>query len=244
MRADSRKNTEMRKLKVTRGFVGTAEGSVLIEMGNTRVICTASIEEKVPPFLKDQKKGWVTAEYSMLPKSSQTRITRESSTGRIGGRTHEIQRLIGRALRSVVDLGKLGERTVWIDCDVIQADGSTRTVSITGAFICLADALKYALKNGIIERMPIKDYLAAVSVGVVNGEPVLDLNYSEDSAAEVDMNVVMTGSGNLVEVQGTAEGLPFSRETLDRLINLAGDGIKKLVEVQKSIVKIDDVLSF
>ena len=180
----------------------------------------------------------------MLPKSSHTRIARESSTGRIGGRTHEIQRLIGRALRSVVDLGMLGERTVWIDCDVIEADGSTRTVSITGAFICLADALRNALKNGILERMPLKDYLAAVSVGIVNGQPVLDLSYAEDSMAEVDMNVVMTGSGNFVEVQGTAEGIPFSRKTLDRLIDLAGDGIKKLVEVQKSIVKIDDVLSF
>lgn len=244
MRIDNRANTDLRKLKITRGFVGTADGSVLIEMGNTRVICTASIEEKVPQFLKDQKKGWVTAEYSMLPKSSQTRIVRESSTGRIGGRTHEIQRLIGRALRSVVDLDRLGERTVWIDCDVIQADGSTRTVSITGAFICLADALRYALKNGTLERMPLKDYLAAVSVGIVNGEPVLDLTYAEDSMAEVDMNVVMTGSGNLVEVQGTAEGIPFSRNTLDRLMDLAADGIKKIVEVQKSIVKIDDVLSF
>ncbi|MFH1014831.1 MAG: ribonuclease PH [Nitrospirota bacterium] len=244
MRIDNRANTDLRKLKITRGFVGTADGSVLIEMGNTRVICTASIEEKVPQFLKDQKKGWITAEYSMLPKSSHTRIVRESSTGRIGGRTHEIQRLIGRALRSVVNPGMLGERTVWIDCDVIEADGSTRTVSITGAFICLADALRNALKNGILERMPLKDYLAAVSVGIVNGQPVLDLSYAEDSMAEVDMNVVMTGSGNLVEVQGTAEGIPFSRKTLDRLIDLAGDGIKKLVEVQKSIVKIDDVLSF
>ena len=244
MRIDNRANTELRKLKITRGFVGAADGSVLIEMGNTRVICTASIEEKVPQFMKDQKKGWVTAEYSMLPKSSHTRVVRESSTGRVGGRTHEIQRLIGRALRSVVDLGMLGERTVWIDCDVIEADGSTRTVSITGAFICLADALRNALKTGILERMPLKDYLAAVSVGIVNGQPVLDLSYAEDSMAEVDMNVVMTGSGNFVEVQGTAEGIPFSRKAHDRLIDLAGDGIKKLVEVQKSIVKIDDVLSF
>jgi len=245
MRPDKRKNTDMRELKITRNFIGTAEGSVLIEMGDTRVICTASIEEKVPQFLKDQKKGWVTAEYSMLPKSSRTRIMRESSAGRIGGRTHEIQRLIGRALRSVVDLTMIGERTIWIDCDVIQADGSTRTVSITGAFICLADVLKYALRNGLIERMPLKDYLAAVSVGVVNGEPVLDLTYAEDSSAEVDMNVVMTGSGNLVEVQGTAEGLPFSKDTLDRLIELASDGIKRLVEIQKKTIKIEgNVLSF
>jgi len=245
MRSDRRKNTEMRELKITRDFIGTAEGSVLIEMGGTRVICTASIEEKVPQFLKDRKKGWVTAEYSMLPKSSQTRVVRESSIGRIGGRTHEIQRLIGRALRSVVDLDIIGERTIWIDCDVIQADGSTRTVSITGAFICLADALRNAIRNGLIERMPLKDYLAAVSVGVVNGEPVLDLTYAEDSTAEVDMNVVMTGSGDFVEVQGTAEGVPFSKDTLDRLIGLAADGIKKIIGVQKKIIHLEgNVLSF
>lgn len=245
MRSDRRKNTEMRELKITRDFLATAEGSVLIEMGGTRVICTASIEEKVPMFLKDRKRGWVTAEYSMLPKSSQSRIQRESSMGRIGGRTHEIQRLIGRALRSVVNLSMIGERTIWIDCDVIQADGSTRTVSITGAFICLADALKYALRNGLIEKMPLKDYIAAVSVGVVNGEPVLDLSYAEDSAAEVDMNVVMTGSGKFVEVQGTAEGEPFSKDTLDRLMELATGGIKKLVDIQKTFIKIDnDVISF
>ncbi len=245
MRSDRRKNTEMRELKITRDFLATAEGSVLIEMGGTRVICTASIEEKVPMFLKDRKRGWVTAEYSMLPKSSQSRIQRESSMGRIGGRTHEIQRLIGRALRSVVNLSMIGERTIWIDCDVIQADGSTRTVSITGAFICLADALKYALRNGLIEKMPLKDYIAAVSVGVVNGEPVLDLTYAEDSAAEVDMNVVMTGSGKFVEVQGTAEGEPFSKDTLDRLMELATNGIKKLVDIQKTFIKIDnDVISF
>ena len=236
MRIDNRANTELRKLKITRGFVGTADGSVLIEMGNTRVICTASIEEKVPQFMKDQKKGWVTAEYSMLPKSSHTRVVRESSTGRVGGRTHEIQRLIGRALRSVVDLGILGERTVWIDCDVIEADGSTRTVSITGAFICLADALRNALKTGILERMPLKDYLAAVSVGIVNGQPVLDLSYAEDSMAEVDMNVVMTGSGNFVEVQGTAEGAPFSEEELMALMKLAKGGVSKLVALQKAAV--------
>ncbi|MBI4683921.1 MAG: ribonuclease PH [Nitrospirae bacterium] len=245
MRPDKRKNTEMRELKITKDFIATAESSVLIEMGGTRVICTASIEEKVPQFLKDQKKGWVTAEYAMLPKSSQVRIQREASTGRIGGRTHEIQRLIGRALRSVVDLNSIGERTVWIDCDVIQADGSTRTVSITGAFICLADVLIKAIRNGLIERMPLKDYLAAVSVGVVNGEPVLDLTYAEDSMADVDMNVVMTGSGKLVEIQGTAEGMPFSRETLDRLLEFAADGIKRVIDIQKKIIKLDgNVLSF
>lgn len=245
MRSDNRKSTEMRELRITRNFIGTAEGSVLIEMGKTRVICTASIEEKVPQFLKDQKKGWVTAEYSMLPKSTQTRTSRESSTGRVGGRTHEIQRLIGRALRAVVDLGKIGERTIWIDCDVIQADGSTRTVSITGAFICLADALKHALRNGMIEGMPLKDYLAAVSVGIVNGEPVLDLTYAEDSTAEVDMSVVMTGSGNFVEVQGTAEGVPFSRDTLNMLIELASNGIKRLIGIQKKIIELEgNILSF
>ncbi|MBI5745541.1 MAG: ribonuclease PH, partial [Nitrospirae bacterium] len=204
---------------------------------NTRVICTASIEDKVPPFLKDQKKGWITAEYSMLPRSTPTRIMRESSTGRIGGRTHEIQRLIGRALRSVVDLSTLSERTIWIDCDVIQADGGTRTAAITGAFICLSDALRYALRNGLIEKMPIKDYLAAVSVGIVNGEPMMDLCYLEDSIAEVDMNIVMTGSGKLVEIQGTAEGVPFSKETLNTLIKLAEEGINSLIKLQKKLIE-------
>lgn len=239
MRADNRGSTQMREVKITRNFIGTAEGSVLFEMGSTRVICTASIEEKVPQFLKDQRKGWVTAEYSMLPKSSRARIVRESSIGRIGGRTHEIQRLIGRALRSVVDLDIIGERTFWIDCDVIQADGGTRTASITGAFICLADAFRYALQNGLIERMPLKDYLAAISVGIVKGEPLLDLTYEEDSMAEVDMNVVMTGSGNIVEVQGTAEGMPFSKTMLNRLVDLGSEGIKRLVEIQKKFVKIE-----
>lgn len=245
MRLDNRKNTEMRQLKITRNFIGTAEGSVFIEMGNTRVVCTASIEEKVPQFLKDRKKGWVTAEYSMLPKSTQTRTMREASIGRVSGRTHEIQRLIGRALRAVVDLDILGERTIWIDCDVLQADGSTRTVCITGALICLTDALRYALRNGLIERMPLKDYLAAVSVGVVKGELLLDLTYAEDSIAEVDMNVVMTGSGKLVEVQGTAEGVPFSRGTMDKLIELAADGIKKVIEIQKKIIDVEgNILTF
>ena len=237
MRPDGRKNNQMREVKIQQNFVDTAEGSVLISMGKTRVICTASIEERVPPFLKDQKKGWVTAEYSMLPRSTKTRSTRESATGRISGRTHEIQRLIGRALRSVVDLTAIGERTIWIDCDVLQADGGTRTAAITGAFICLADALKYALRNGLIEKTPLKDYLAAVSVGVVKGEPVIDLCYTEDYAAEVDMNIVMTGSGKYVEVQGTAEGAPFSRETLDVLLKLAEEGIHHLTGIQKKILE-------
>jgi ribonuclease PH len=243
MRVDGRKNNEIRNVKIQRNFVGSAEGSVLISMGNTRVICTASIEERVPPFLKDQKKGWITAEYSMLPRATQTRTMRESSTGRVSGRTHEIQRLIGRALRSVVDLSGLGERTIWIDCDVLQADGGTRTASITGAFICLSDALRYALRNGLIERTPLKDYLAAVSVGVVRGQPMLDLCYTEDSIAEVDMNVVMTGSGKFVEIQGTAEGLPFSKGALDSLVKLAEEGINNLISMQKKSIE-EDVISY
>jgi len=237
MRPDGRKNNEMRNVKVNRGFIRTAEGSALISMGNTRVICTASIEDRVPFFLKDQKKGWITAEYSMLPRATQTRTVRESSTGRISGRTHEIQRLIGRALRSVVDLSDLGERTIWIDCDVIQADGGTRTAAITGAFICLSDALKYALRNGLISRTPLRDYLAAISVGVVDGEPRVDLCYSEDSIAEVDMNVVMTQSGKLVEIQGTAEGMPFSKDMLNSLIKLAEEGINNLINIQKRLIE-------
>jgi ribonuclease PH len=243
MRVDGRKNNEIRNVKIQRNFVGSAEGSVLISMGNTRVICTASIEERVPPFLKDQKKGWITAEYSMLPRATQTRTTRESSTGRVSGRTHEIQRLIGRALRSVVDLSGLGERTIWIDCDVLQADGGTRTASITGAFICLSDALRYALRNGLIERTPLKDYLAAISVGVVRGQPMVDLCYTEDSIAEVDMNVVMTGSGKFVEIQGTAEGLPFSKSSLDSLVQLAEEGINNLISIQKKSIE-EDVISY
>lgn len=236
MRPDGRKNNEIRSVKVHRNFIRAAEGSILIEMGNTKVICTATIEEKVPPFLRGQNKGWITAEYSMLPRATQTRLGRESSTGRISGRTHEIQRFIGRALRSVVDLSVLGERTIWMDCDVIQADGGTRTSAITGAFICLSDAVGYALKNGLIDKTPIQDYLAAISVGVVNGEPRLDLCYSEDSMAEVDINIVMTGGGRFVEIQGTAEGVPFSKATLDSLLGLAEEGISSLIEIQKKLI--------
>jgi ribonuclease PH len=237
MRPDGRKNDELRKVKITRNFITTAEGSILIEVGNTRVICTASIEDKVPPFLRDQKRGWVTAEYGMLPRSTNTRTMRESSSGKVGGRTHEIQRLIGRSLRAVVDLEMLGERTVWIDCDVIQADGGTRTASITGAFIALNDAMHKAMRNGIIERNPVKDYLAAVSVGIVNNESRLDLCYSEDSGAEVDMNVVMTGSGRIVEIQGTAESQPFSKESLNALMFLAEKGIGELIRNQREMAK-------
>ncbi len=237
MRPDGRKNDELRKVAVTRNFISTAEGSVLIKVGNTRVICTASIEDKVPPFLRDQKRGWVTAEYGMLPRATHTRTMRESTSGRVGGRTHEIQRLIGRALRAVVDLELLGERTVWVDCDVIQADGGTRTASITGAFIALNDALHRAMRNGLIERNPVSDYLAAVSVGIVSGEPRLDLCYAEDSAADADMNVVMTESGKIVEIQGTAETEPFSKEMLDSLLSLAEKGISELIAVQREIVR-------
>ncbi len=243
MRPDGRKNDQIREVKIQRNFIDSAEGSVLISMGNTRVLCTASIEDKVPHFLKDQKRGWVTAEYSMLPRATPTRTMRESTSGRVSGRTHEIQRLIGRALRSVVDLSRIGERTIWIDCDVLQADGGTRTASITGAFICLSDALKYALRNGLIEKSPLKDYLAAISVGVVRGEPMTDLCYSEDSAAEVDMNIVMTGRGKFVEIQGTAEGIPFSKETLERLIKLAEEGINSLIAIQKKFIE-EEVIRF
>ncbi len=237
MRPDVRKNNEMRRVRVTRNFINNAEGSVLIEIGKTRVICTATIEEKVPPFLKDQKKGWVTAEYGMLPRATLTRSIRESSSGRVGGRTHEIQRMIGRALRAVVDMRTLGERTVWIDCDVIQADGGTRTASITGAFIAMNDAFQDALKKGLIEKNPIKDYLGAISVGIVNKEPRLDLCYDEDSNAEVDMNIVMTGSGKIVEIQGTAESEPFTMEMMNVLLKLAEHGIQKLIKIEREIFK-------
>ncbi len=236
MRPDGRKNNELRKVAITRNFIGTAEGSVLIELGNTRVICTASIEERVPPFLKDQNRGWVTAEYSMIPRATQTRMLRESTAGRVGGRTHEIQRLIGRSLRSVVDMGIMGQRTIWVDCDVIQADGGTRTAAISGAFICVSDAFDYAVRKGLMIKNPLRDYLAAISVGIVNGEPVLDLCYKEDSSADVDMNIVMTGSGNLVEIQGTAEGNPFSSKMLDAMLGLSREGIDKLVSLQKDLI--------
>ena len=236
MRKDGRRPDEMRTVKITRPYLKHPEGSVLIEVGDTKVICTATIEEKVPQWLKGKGQGWVTAEYSMLPRSSTTRIVREASTGKIGGRTHEIQRLIGRSLRSVVDMKGFGERTIWIDCDVIQADGGTRTASITGSFIALADALRFMKERGIVAKLPLRDFVAAVSVGMVNGVAVLDLNYDEDSSAEVDMNMVMTGKGAFVEVQGTAETVPFTREEMDRMTSLAEEGIKGLVLRQKEIV--------
>ncbi len=236
MRPDGRRVDELRSIKIIRNYLKSAEGSVLIEMGDTKVICTASIEERVPQFLKDQKKGWITGEYSMLPRATNIRTARESSMGRVGGRTHEIQRLIGRTMRSIVDLGALGERTIWLDCDVIQADGGTRTASITGAFVALKDAVGRALETKLIKRQPIKEYVAAVSVGVVDGEPRLDLAYAEDSTAEVDMNIVMTGSGKFIEVQGTAETSPFGRQHLDELISLAESGIKQIIALQKEVL--------
>jgi ribonuclease PH len=236
MRPDGRELDQLRPVKITRGIMKFAEGSALIETGETRVVCTATFEERVPPFLKDTGKGWVTAEYSMLPRSTKERITRDSVRGRIGGRSHELQRIIGRALRSVIDLDKLGERSITIDCDVLQADGGTRTASITGAFVALSDAVFNLVKNGVIHENPILDFIAAVSIGIVDGELALDLNYEEDSKAEVDMNVAMTGSGLLVEVQGTAEGKPFSKSELNTLLQLAEKGVMDLIVKQKEIL--------
>jgi ribonuclease PH len=232
-RRDQRYNNQLRPVKISRTYLKHAEGSVLIECGDTKVICSATVEEKVPPFMKGEGKGWVTAEYSMLPRATQVRTQREATKGKIGGRTHEIQRLIGRALRSVVDLKALGERTIWIDCDVIQADGGTRTASITGAFVALVEALTRLKQAGTIAAIPVVDHLAAISVGKVRGEILLDLDFQEDSHAEVDMNVVMTGSGKFVEVQGTAEDYPFSRDELEQLLQAAEKGIMRLIEVQK-----------
>jgi len=232
LRTNDRNSDELRPVVVTSDFTRYAEGSILIECGETRVVCTASVEDRVPPFLRGSGKGWVTAEYGMLPRSTSTRMSRESSRGKPSGRTQEIQRLIGRALRSVVDRSRLGERTVWIDCDVLQADGGTRTASITGAYIALAVALENLHREGGIEENVILDQVAAVSVGICDDAGLLDLDYSEDSNAEVDMNIVMTGSGEFVEIQGTAEGVPFSNAQLKELLNLADKGIKELIQVQ------------
>lgn len=236
MRPDGREWDELRPVKITRGIMKYAEGSALIETGETKVLCTATLEDRVPPFLRDTGQGWVTAEYSMLPRSTKERITRESVRGRIGGRSHEIQRIIGRSLRSIIDLDKLGERSITVDCDVIQADGGTRTASITGAFVALTDAVLNMIKDGIIEENPILDFLAAVSVGIVDKKLALDLNYEEDSRADVDMNIVMTGSRLLVEVQGTAEGKPFSKNRLNWLVKLGEKGIMDLIEKQKEVL--------
>ena len=236
MRMEERKPNVMRRVKIVRNFIKHAEGSALIEVGDTRVICTATVEETVPSFLRGKGEGWVTAEYSMIPRSARSRIIRESSRGKIGGRTHEIQRLIGRALRSVIDLKSLGERTIWIDCDVIQADGGTRTTSITGACVALYDALCHMKREKMITDIPLRDFVAATSVGIVNGKMLLDLNYEEDSRADVDMNVVMTGSGKFIEIQGTAERVPFSKDDMDSLAKLAVKGIKELIKIQKSVI--------
>lgn len=233
-REDGRSEKTIRPVKITRNYLKYPEGSVLIEMGNTKVICAASVAENVPPFRKGSGQGWVTAEYAMLPRATLARSGREH--GRPRGRTHEIQRLIGRSLRAVVDLDKLGERSIYIDSDVIQADGGTRTAAITGSFVALMDALKYLRKKGLVAKDPIREYLAAVSVGIIDGVVMVDMPYSEDLKAEVDMNVVMTESGKFVEVQGTAESQPFSREQLDRMLELAKEGILKLIKKQKEVL--------
>lgn len=235
-RLDGRSNEQMRPVNITCDFIQFPEGSVLIEVGQTKVICNATVEEKVPLWLKGQEQGWVTAEYSMLPRATQQRNQREATKGKLSGRTHEIQRLIGRALRSVVDLKALGERTIWLDCDVIQADGGTRTASITGSFIAMVQALNQLKEKKIIDKLPVTDWLAAISVGKVQGEVMLDLAYAEDSIAEVDMNIVMTGGGKYVEVQGTAEDHPFTREELDQMLALGEKGIQELIAIQKNIL--------
>ncbi|MEK6776563.1 MAG: ribonuclease PH [bacterium] len=236
IRMDGRASDALRPVKITRRFIRHAEGSVLIEMGETRVICTATVESRVPPFLKDSGRGWITAEYGMLPRSASERIVRESIKGKVGGRTHEIQRLIGRSMRSVVDMGAMGERTIMLDCDVLQADGGTRTASITGSFIALVDALDWMGRGGLVRKIPVSDYLAAVSVGILDGEVILDLCYDEDSRVQVDMNVVMTGNERFIEVQGTAEGNPYTRKELDEMLSSAGKGIQELIGIQREII--------
>ncbi|MDP3731939.1 MAG: ribonuclease PH [Candidatus Omnitrophota bacterium] len=233
IRQDGRGLDKIRKVVIARNYIKYAEGSCLIELGNTRVICTASIEESVPPFLKGTGTGWVTAEYGMLPRSCQTRIKR----GKDSGRVYEIQRLVGRSLRAICDMKPIGERTIWIDCDVIQADGGTRTASITGSFFALADALNKLKAGGQINKIPVKDFVAATSVGIVNGDFLLDLAYEEDSKAEVDMNIVMTGKGEFIEIQGTAERKTFNKEQADKLLALAAKGIQELIDIQKNLLK-------
>ncbi len=236
MRFDSRPANQLRETILTPNYLPHAEGSVFIEAGRTKVICTASVEDRVPGFLRNSGKGWVTAEYGMLPRATNTRMQREASQGKVGGRTQEIQRLIGRSLRSVTNLSALGERTVWLDCDVIQADGGTRTASITGAFVALALALEKMRARDMIRAIPLSDYVAAISVGIVGGEPLLDLAYEDDSRADVDMNIVKTGNGRFIEIQGTAEAEPFGRDALLNLLDLADLGIRQLVEKQRAIV--------
>ena len=237
MRNNKRKHDEMRTVRIQPNFIEFAEGSCLFEIGNTKVICTASVEEGVPPFLRGKGKGWITSEYGLLPRSCKTRVSRESSKGKQSGRTHEIQRLVGRSLRSVVDMRLLGERTIWIDCDVIQADGGTRCASITGSFIALCLALGWMKNKGLIKEVNIKHFVAAISAGVHNGKILLDLDYSEDSTADVDMNLVMTDRGNFIEVQGTAEGQSFSAEEMDSLVKVGQKGIFELIEKQRAVLE-------
>ncbi|MHC1720555.1 MAG: ribonuclease PH [Clostridiaceae bacterium] len=241
MRIDGRKNDQARPIRIIRNFTKYAEGSVLMESGETKVICTASIEEKVPIFLKGKGEGWITCEYNMIPRATQVRKPRDISRGKIDGRTMEIQRLIGRALRSVVDLKSIGERTIWIDCDVIQADGGTRTSSITGSFVALVDAVNKIHKKYPFEVYPIREFVSAISVGIVNGEKMLDLCYEEDSSAKVDMNIIMTDAGEFVEIQGTGEESPFSREELNELIALGEKGIRQVIQSQKDILRMDSL---
>ncbi|MBM3771505.1 MAG: ribonuclease PH [Acidimicrobiia bacterium] len=236
MRSDQRQANQLRTTTITPHYLMHAEGSVLIQSGHTKVICTASLEDRVPPFLRNTGKGWVTAEYGMLPRATTTRMTREASAGKVGGRTQEIQRLIGRSLRAVTNLQALGERTIWIDCDVIQADGGTRTAAITGSFVALALALEKLRDRDLLKAIPLNDYVAAISVGIVDGEALLDLAYEDDSRAEVDMNIVKTGDGRFIEVQGTAEAIPFGRESLTKLLDLADHGIAQLMGKQREIV--------
>lgn len=235
-RLDGRKNDEIRDIKITRKYISHADGSVFIEMGNTRIVCTATFEDKVPPFLRGKKTGWITAEYDMIPGSTHRRVIRPQASGRINGRTHEIQRLIGRSLRAAVDLSKIGERTIWIDCDVIEADGGTRTASITGSFIALFDCLQGMIEKKLIDEMPVESFIAAISVGIVDGKVMADLCFSEDSRAEVDMNVVANSKDNLIEVQSTAEGAPFSRGQFDEMLDKAMQAIAGIIELQKKIL--------
>ena len=237
MRQDGRRNDELRKLRITKDYIKYAEGSCLIELGDTKVITTATIENTVPPFLKGKGTGWITAEYGMIPRSCKTRVQREASKGRLGGRTMEIQRLIGRSMRSVADMSKMGERTIWVDCDVIQADGGTRCASITGSFVSVLLALGKMREEELIKEIPVSDYVAAVSVGMLGGKPLLDLDYGEDSTADVDMNIIMTGTGKFVEIQGTAEKEPFKKEDMNKLIALAKKGIDELIAAQKKVLK-------
>ena len=239
VRVDGRKPGELREVKITRNFTKYAEGSVLIEAGDTKVICTASIEDKVPPFRRGNGHGWLTAEYSLRPRATETRNRRDASRGRVSGRTSEFQRLVGRALRSVVDLEALGERTIWLDCDVIQADGGTRTAAITGGFVAMMDAIQRLGETVNWDRLPISNFVAAVSVGLVDGVPLLDLCYTEDAQAQVDMNVVMSSDGKIVEIQGTAEGEPFARSELDRMLEQAEQGIQELISLQRMVLTED-----